>query len=97
MRPSVSRPDMLLRGFEQVYGVDFFETWAPVERYASCVLCFPSVLYGILRQNTLTVSVHSSVQWSEDKIKADPSSEGLRFDTACPPWVSNTSARDHLT
>ena len=34
MRSSVSRPVMLLRG-EQVYGVDFFETWAPVGRYAT--------------------------------------------------------------
>ena len=25
------------------------------------------------------------VQWSEDKIKLTQSSEGLRFDSACPP------------
>ena len=24
------------------------------------------------------------IQWSEDKIKADPSLEGLGFDSACP-------------
>ena len=46
------------KGFEQVHGVDFFETWAPVGRYAT-LLCFPSVLCGILRRNTWTSSVHS--------------------------------------
>ena len=47
------------KGFEQIYGVDFFETWAPVGRCATLRACFSSVLYGILRRNTLTSNVHS--------------------------------------
>ena len=45
--------------FEQVYGVDFFETWAAVGRYATLRALLPSVSCGILRRNTLTLSVHS--------------------------------------
>ena len=39
---------------------------------------------------------HNLVQWSEDKIKADPffGRSWVRFRVR--PWVSNTIARDHL-
>ena len=36
------------------------------------------------------------VQWSEDKIKADPFFGRSRVRFRAPPWVSNTIARDHL-
>ena len=38
----------------------------------------------------------SSVQWSEDKIKADPFLRRSRVRFRVPPWVSNLIARDHL-
>ena len=36
------------------------------------------------------------VQWSEDKIKADPFFCRSRARFRVAPWVSNTIARDHL-
>ena len=33
---------------------------------------------------------------AEDIHELTPSSEGLGFDSACPPGISNTIARDHL-
>ena len=36
------------------------------------------------------------VQWSEDVIKAVPCFGRSRVRFRVPPWVSNTSARDHL-
>ena len=38
----------------------------------------------------------TSVQWSEDVIKADPFVGRSRVRFRVPPWVSNTIARDHL-
>ena len=36
------------KGFEQVYGVDFFETWAPIGRYATlCALLSICVLWDL--------------------------------------------------
>ena len=36
------------------------------------------------------------VQWWADKIKADPFFGRSRARFRVPPWVSNTTARDHL-
>ena len=43
-----------------------------------------------------TISMSHNVQWSEDVIKADPFFGRSRVRFRVPPWVSNTTARDHL-
>ena len=49
-----------------------------------------------MRGNHLLYSRSHVVQWSEDKIKADPFHGRSRVRFRVPPWVSNTIARDHL-
>ena len=44
----------------------------------------------------LFLPCYISVQWSEDKIKADPFFGRSRVRFRVRPWVSNTIARDHL-
>ena len=46
--------------------------------------------------NTGVESKVYAVQWSEDRIKADPFLGRCRVRFRVPPWVSNTIARDHL-
>ena len=43
-----------------------------------------------------TTAAHHRVRWSEDMIKADPFFGRSRVRFRVPPWVSNTTARDHL-
>ena len=68
-----------------------FVRWRPMCTYSS-----PTAIPNSKKKGSCLDMVTSHVQWSEDKLKADPFFGRSRVRFRVPPWGSNTIAGDNL-